>query len=897
MTPPPTFLPPLVLPTAPTTRPSKCRLHAPTLPPRWRAAASPAKKQKGGDKPPRDKPDDLSAPIADMADLTDDLLVDDLLADNPIPPKPPVPSDPNSSPLMDADVGDTESLIASPSSGLTDHASSTDESPNPESELKPENKSEKDPQPEQQPQPDLQPEAKMESTSTPEEKSTVDTPEPQATEAAQPDKEPLSPPVPEKSAPPEQDASSEPPESKLQLTPEQIANARAAREAAEAASDKSREAVAARNKKIRETVESTLEKIGTKSKAFDFGEKARARAESYVDEVIEAGKGEKVEQQDKLKATAVTTARSVVGKVTTIWEDKVMPFAKQNLPEDVSDISSRALASTTIGLFLAVLLFQPFFGGGKKVKTLEAKKIDAETARLEKKLNRDRASSTYSSRSSSQKAVFPDETSSPVGKTSTKIAGAPKPAPTPTPTPPAQVEPSAPPASVLAPPAPRPPAPKPQPERIALKDVTPELVLSTTTKALGSNSNLVLAASFDSLYAEPTVVLQVSKAFHKLPAGEQRIIAATALQACRTLGYERVTLLESGTDVQVAQAGIDIDLEDETENLRAEVDSMKKLADKLALKSAADEAEITRLLSRLDEERYQFAGRRTELEQTITGLRSENAAMADDLSDARNEIARMPDRLELEQRTIEAEKITEKLQDTTEMLSAQVTTARNAEAKARQTSADSETAMNKAIAERDEALNSVAGRIASNEKDAQARADAAIAQSKKEAETAMSEAEATVKATEERAAAAQKESTLILEQKTAEFEKQINEEKTGREKEVNSVTNKYEAMLEDMGKKAKAELEALKKASEKEFSDAAKEAKATQTTLAKERDQAKRETEKAEEKAQKAADKAAREREGLEKKIAQLQAKLKGKAAPETSESGEVKSEAAVGSS
>lgn len=687
----------------------------------------------------------------------------------------------------------------------------------------------------------------------------------------------------------------------VKMTPEQIEKAKAAREAAVKAAEEKVAKQKANTKKILATAEDLLVKVGTKTRSFEIGKGARAKAEVFVEDTIKLGASEKATQSDKVKASAAGAAKSVVATIAKGWQEKLVPLLKEKLPDEYSGISNKAFASAAVGLFVAVVLFPSLFsGGGQPEKEKPKKKLDADTAVLEQKLKRDRnlPSSYSTSRSAAQRGMFPPEESTapppkapeapkavtpppkaPEIKKSETIADTTKAAAptTPSATPPKTVETSPPPLKA-----------QPQPEPMKPADVTPAIVMSSVTKALGTNANLVASISFDSLSPEPTVVLEVSKAFHRLPAAEQRTIADKTLKATRMLGYERVSFVEKDTGMEVAHAGVDIDLEDETENLRASLNAVQKQNDKLAAANANQEAQIDTLKTRLDDERDELAARRLELEAVINNIKQENAGLIQDLADAKEEIAKIPDRLALEERTLEAETKSRKMADTVEMLSKQLTIARDDEARAKQVESDSVAAVKEADRVKTEALASVTGQIEQAKADANRKATQDIGEARNDAQNAVESANKRVHEIETSMAAAQAEARRILEDTTRSYEQRLAEEQKSKASEVKTIQDKYEAMLEDVQRKAKAELDAFQKDADRQMAVAMKEAKANASALMKERDQAAKETEKSETRAEKAALKAARERDNLQARIAKLEAKLKGKEVSQGEATGEV---------
>lgn len=683
--------------------------------------------------------------------------------------------------------------------------------------------------------------------------------------------------------------SSEKTQTGVKMIPEQIEKAKIARAAATKAAEEKSKEKALRNKKLLANVENLLVKLGTRTKSFEIGEKARGNAEKFVEDKIKLGVKKDASSQDKLQAAGANAAKSVVATLTKTWEEKVVPTLREKLPDEFGTVTNKGFASATLGLVLAIFLFPALFSGGDKPKEAQRKKIDAETAMLEKKLNRDKSSfSSYSSRSKAQKDVFPpDENVGQSAKTSSstkatgppKVAEAPKTAlPSVESVPSAQVAPSTPippPAPTLTPPPPKPVIKAPEPLKLA--DVTPSMVMSSVSKLLGPDAPLILAASFETLSPEPTVVLEVSKAYHRLPSIQQKKLAQLMLGGVRPLGYERVSLIEEGTGMEVAHAGIDIDLEDEAENLRAELMSLRKLSDKMAVKSANNDAEIDALRSRLEQEREEFAAKQTELGKSLKGLRAENNGLLQDLDEAKAEISKMPDRMALEERTIAAERKSEKLEDSVEMLSIQLSKARGDEARAKQVEAESLQAVKKANEEKSNALASVTREIDQAQKEAKANAEKEIAAVQSESRAAVETASKRVQEIEQKLATSERDAAKALDESKSMYEKQLVEEKSGREQEVQTIQSKYEKMLDDVQRKAYSELEAFQRDADKKLSASMKEASANLKSMMKERDQFAKEVEKSESRAQKAVSKVERERDGLQRRIEKLEAKLKGK--------------------
>lgn len=684
---------------------------------------------------------------------------------------------------------------------------------------------------------------------------------------------------------------------RIQLTSEQIQKAKAAREEAVKAQREKAEKQKDKTRNILATAEKVCVKVGTKSGLFKLGETARARAEQIVEDSLALADKKDATQKEKLQASAARASKSVVTAVVQAWEKKVVPLVRDQLPEEYGVVTNKAWGSVAVGLFVAVALLPSLVGDGKPRETMTTKKIDVETAALEKKLARQR-SSPYSSQSSGEKGLFPSEDSSPStsrgdAKTATqtsKMTDASKTGPT-LKTPQAK----APAPSVMEPMPSTPVVPAPQlvdpmersGEEVARKpksaveplkpaEVTPAMVLSAVSKALGSESRLLSSASFESLSVEPTVVFQVKKAFHVLPAEEQKTIVDKALKASRDLGYERVSLVEVDTGMEVASAGINIVLEDEADNLRAALAAMTKQADKLAIQNTNDEAQIDALQSRLAQERDEFASERISLNAMLKNLEKDNSGLVEDLEDARQELSKMPDRMALEERTIEAERKSDKLTDTVEVLSKQLARAREEEASAKQVETESLAAVKQAEKDKNDALSTVAREIAKAQDEANQRATSDILAAQNEAKAAIDVANRRVEEAEQRVVATEREAAKTVDEARTSFEKQLAETTSTRDKEVMSIQSKYESLLTEVQRKAQADLDAFQKEADKRLAQAEKETKSAISGLTRERDQAIKETEKMKLRGEKANDKAAKEKEKLLSRIAKLESRQKG---------------------
>ena len=670
----------------------------------------------------------------------------------------------------------------------------------------------------------------------------------------------------------------------IKLTPEQIEKAKSARAAATKAAEEKQKKREKNTKDILQKAETVLQKVGTKVRFFELGEKTRAKAEEIVENTISTGTQEKATSQERLKGSVASTAKTLVAKLTETWQKTLAPKLRDTLPDGFGDLSDKTIASATVGLVFAIILFPTIFsGGGPSKETVKKQdKINEETAAsLEKRLTKNKkVSSTYGRKES----VFPqddlNEFTPP--KSSKKQSQIPetKPSP-PSVVPPTSNEVSKPTIPIETP-RPNPPMPPvtTAPKVEAVKpinpaDVTSTMVMTAVTKTLGSNASLVSSASFDTLAVEPTIILEVTRGYHQLPVVEQKKIAKQILDSSRKLGYESVSIVEKDTGFEVAHAGVDIDLEDEAANLKAEISALRKTSDKLAIDNANEKVELGKIQERMDEERDEFGKKQMELENTIKNLRTENSALSMDLNDAKEELAKVPDTLLLEERTIEAEKKAEKMADSVEVLSIQLSKARSDEATAKKAEADSIETMNVAIKEKEAALASITGQINKVKDEAEKEASDAINANKQESKLLVEEAEKNAKLSEQKRIDSEKQAAAKLENTTKDYEKRLEEGKADKEKEVQTIQSKYEAMLDEVQRKAKAELDAFQQEADKRMTAAMKEAKATADALTKERDQAIKATEKSNVNAEKAAAKANREKDNLQSKIDRLEERVK----------------------
>lgn len=404
------------------------------------------------------------------------------------------------------------------------------------------------------------------------------------------------------------------------------------------------------------------------------------------------------------------------------------------------------------------------------------------------------------------------------------------------------------------------PAPAPVPAPAAPEkpvSVTEAMAVGSIKTSLGSRSSYVVAGSFDTLAVEPTVVVEVTRAFNGLSAADKRSFADVALRSSRSMGYEAISIVETGTESELVHGGIDIDLEDETANLRAQLRSVQRQADKLATSNAGAESQLEAAQERLEEERVKFASEKVQLQNQLKVARGEVSSIGDELREAKNELAELPDRLALEKRTEAAENDARKMSDTIEVLGRQVTVARDAEQAA------------KAMASKSESFAAEADRrITAATADATKIADAKITENKAQSDAALNEAKSKLVNLEQSSAKAADVASKNYAEIKDSSERTLAETVQAKDAEIKTIEKetektiqaKYEALLSDMQKKANAELDRYNA-----------EAKASAKTLG--------ETQRA---AEKAESKLERDNLALARKVDQVQAKLKAAVAKST---------------
>jgi hypothetical protein len=579
------------------------------------------------------------------------------------------------------------------------------------------------------------------------------------------------------------------PPTSIKMTPEQMLVAKKKRESSDAAIAEKAKKNAERVRLVVDKAQAVFSVVGEKTGVFDLGARARASLDDLLkqaetdaasldedaaghverhghngDESDESTKAKEASvsvsvsdaQQTRLKGTAAAALRKVSSTLSDRWDAEVIPAVKEKLPAPVQGLSTAVITSAAVTAFCAILFLPLFLGGGdsKKAEVASSKKnVDVQTSALEKKLARSRedraaassSATSSSSRTSTIKSVFPPEANSPRGLTD--IVKSSKPA-TPLATTATQTLPSngkVPETSTaVAPPSSAPGIPSTVAPTLPAKPVvvTEASALKSIKTAVGnSRAPLVSVAAFDSLSAEPVIVLEVTHAFRSLTEGDQRSFADAALRSARDMGYETVSIVEAGTDSELVHAGVDIDLADESYTLRAQLRAVQKKADELAVRSATGEADLDALRQRLDEERTELLTQRSKLEGLLKADRSEIAQLSADLRDSRDELAQMPDRLELEKRTEAAELQTKKLEAAVEMLSRQVTIARDAEAKSIEAKAEALRMVESATLEKQSGILAADERAGMAIGEAKKESSAGILEYKKQADARVAAAE------------------------------------------------------------------------------------------------------------------------------------------------------------
>lgn len=580
----------------------------------------------------------------------------------------------------------------------------------------------------------------------------------------------------------------------------------------------------ARNLKILQNVEKVWRAVGEKTGAFEFGAKTRVNFETALDEAqtaaaVDSSKNAKElpegvekpkaseEQQAKIKGKAATAFREITTTLGEKWNGAVVPAVKkpltEKLPKEYENIGSRAINTGIISALFGLLLLPLFIGGSSpdKSKVIPSKETDA----LEKKLAAKKSKSAPESSSSTAKSPFPRESPAPVAT-----------APTLTPLPP-------PPPPVVPPPKPA-IVEKPAPSIPKTPEVVTEVtMLSAIKSSTGVNSKLILGSSFDSLAVRPTVILEVSRGFQYLGEKDQRAFASSALESARSLGYESVSVVETGTDFEFVRAGVDIVLGDETANLRAQLGAVQRKADELAVRDAEAEASLDAMKQRMDEERVASAIQKKELLSQLNTLRSETET---ELNSLRAELADIPDREVLEKRAEEAEQDNEKLQETVEVLGRQLTVARDSEQTAKATAEEK-------VAETDRVTAEAERKVSNAIEEAERNAASTVAEIKASADESVAAATKKLSALEDASAKAQADAEKNYAELKATSDRTLSETiaadeaktKSAVAESEKSVRELYEAKLDDLKNEMKANLDrynAEAKAAAKELGESQK---------------------------------------------------------------------------
>jgi hypothetical protein len=286
------------------------------------------------------------------------------------------------------------------------------------------------------------------------------------------------------------------------------------------------------------------------------------------------------------------------------------------------------------------------------------------------------------------------------------------------------------------------------------------------------------------------------------------------------MGYEAISVVEAGTDAELVHGGIDIDLEDETANLRAQLQAVRARADKLAIQSSASEVDVDALRHRLEEEKSAALEKVSNLEGLLKVNRAENLALASEIRDAREELSQMPDRVLLEQRAEAAEDQTRKLESTVEMLGRQVVKARDAEMSARTSAQDALAQSTAAIAEKEEALSKVDDRINAATVSASAAADEQVSQYRKQMDIALAEQKASIAAAETSKARALQDADKKVEDITRIMDERLAVAESARRDEVLNVRATFDKQLGEAVKERDLAIADAKKSASSEVAEA-----------------------------------------------------------------------------
>lgn len=608
----------------------------------------------------------------------------------------------------------------------------------------------------------------------------------------------------------------------------------------------------------RERLELTLDQA--EKEASIISEKKVELSSGSKAATVEEKKAVNELQQKKLKGTAASAIKRLSGAFISRWDEQIIPALRNRLPKEYHGVGSKAAASAAVAGICAIFLFPVLFGGENNSvgHDKENNVIESQTSALEQKLSRareQRASSMSESSSSSATgktitSPFPPQQEAPTVSTppvsrlkaytrsslsskpvQTQQSSKSDPAATSTAS---SVEKDSGSAKDSASNGPSTIASgSPSQEKISLaapsKPVTQESALSSTKTsqmtatvteksavasirdAVGQRAQYIASGSFDTLSPVPTIVVEVTREFRKMSTDDQRNFAVTALRNARSIGYEAVSVVEAGTDAELVHAGVDIDLEDETANLRSQLRAVQRKADNLATQSAKEEAELDAARERLDEERAEFMAKRSKLEELLKGTRAENVQLAEELREAKEELSQMPDRMQLEERTEAAEFETRKMRDTVDMLSRQVTLARDGELAAKRAGDEAVNRANSAEKDKQVALREIDDRVNDITVKLRKEADLQLSNYKQKADEKIAAAQREVVAAND----ALSKADIDFNRQIAEIRKStsaaMENEVSRRQVDGDALKVEYERKLEDLRKQGEVAVAELKK--------------------------------------------------------------------------------------
>lgn len=695
----------------------------------------------------------------------------------------------------------------------------------------------------------------------------------------------------------------------VKMSEERIAAAADRREAAAQADAADASAAAEKRAALYKRAEATVQLLAEKTGVVTLGMKSRVALEERVDRIVneedEAGEGgdesaaSSSKAQRKLSRTAGKALRSLGTAIAAQWEARVVPLVRKRLPPEAEGVDSKAIASAAVGAVTAVVLLPALFsGGGQKVdKALEkdtaqlrgrlersskpakpSKTDDATTAAAQKLLDR---------RARTEERIFPKVEPVPEALQAPKQTPKPMPrpeAPPATVTPPAAVAPQAKVAPPTETPKPAPAKPVEPAKPAEPSQATPSQVRLAAEKAFGSKSSLIAGASFDSLAETPTVAVEVTPAFGRLPLSEQRATALAALQGARALGFETVAVVDAGSGSELARAGIDVSVADERAGLRAELKSTRERAEKLAAAAADAETERDAARTLLLDEREKFAEQRAGEQKELADAHAQAEAVLSELKDAQAEIASTPDRQELELRTQAAEKTAEDMGNAVETLSRQVVVARDAQVAAEAAMSQADVAAKEARAAADVAVKEADARVVSVREEATSAREAVVGRVRAElsaqveaaekaqaaAENILSEVKAdAAKSLEAANAAAAQELSSVL----AASEKAAGIASQEAESSLAQAEKTFAQRLDDLKKEAQARLDSAMGEADKRVAGIRDETKAAVQAAEKREREAVKEAKGATDRVTKELRKVSRERDGLVKQVEKAKAK------------------------